>query len=594
MENQIQQKLPSDQELEELFSKELDPKKFQSAIQVTKIGKGAFGTVFSAYLTEKKKIAMKVVSRNSETDKHVFTKDDMIEIEILKQIKNPYLNGMIDYYFQKTTVQGIETQELVILQPLAKQDLGKFVEENFTIESEKMPEDLLLEFFAQILFGLKFLHDEKIVHRDISPNNILVFEESSQAFYNKKSYTSKLADFGCAKSLSKYSKQMDTVKGKDRYMAPEVGKGEYTYSVDIYSLGMTIFDIITGKNLNTVEIQSKSVNTDGYSQDLIQLLYKMCSSAPEERPTVDQLIGNALIKRTNTYRKEKLNQFLEMPLSVIDSPIDKLINQVNQILKFKKTTVEDLKNNLPQQRFIDIQGKRLLHNNMNDIAQQLCEFREVYDRMSLYDVKTSRQHEFEMGKLNPLDITKFMTKKEQKSYFYYWNEEQKCQLLKSEAEQLKQISRKIINEEIVQGLFNNDGKMIYGRIISPMSITVGAISETGKPQGEYYAYGINENGDLYYEEGDQKENIKLVSNGEFRIYNPASDMITVFYKNGDVYHGLQYTGQGKIKYANGDSYEGEFIYLIQHGKGVYTFQNGTQEDREYDDGELKEPTLINS
>eukprot|EP00347_Sterkiella_histriomuscorum_P019062 403343106 len=591
--------MPSDQELEELLNKELDPKKFQSAIQVTKIGKGAFGTVFSAYLTEKKKIAMKVVSRNSETDKHVFTKDDMIEIEILKQIKNPYLNGMIDYYFQKTTVQGIETQELVILQPLAKQDLGKFVEENFTIESEKMPEDLLLEFFAQILFGLKFLHDEKIVHRDISPNNILVFEESSQAFYNKKSYTSKLADFGCAKSLSKYSKQMDTVKGKDRYMAPEVGKGEYTYSVDIYSLGMTIFDIITGKNLNTVEIQSKSVNTDGYSQDLIQLLYKMCSSAPEERPTVDQLIGNALIKRTNTYRKEKLNQFLEMPLSVIDSPIDKLINQVNQILKFKKTTVEDLKNNLPQQRFIDIQGKRLLHNNMNDIAQQLCEFREVYDRMSLYDVKTSRQHEFEMGKLNPLDMIKFMPKNEQQLKYQYKNEEKKCYEWKSQAQQLEQINfsyqfqRIIRKEEIVQGLFN-DGKMIYGRIISPMSITVGEISETGNPQGEYYAYGINENGDLYYEEGDQKESIKLVSNGEFRIYNPASDIITVFYKNGDVYHGLQYTGEGEIKYANGDTYKGEFIYLIQHGKGVHTFQNGTQENREYDDGELKESILINS
>ena len=100
-------------------------------------------------------------------------------------------------------------------------------------------QERLVAFFAsQVLQGLKYLHSQGIVHRDIKGANLLTTKEG----------TVKLADFGVAMRLTESTKNMSIV-GTPYWMAPEIVEqtGHCTTSCDIWSLGCTVIELLTGK-----------------------------------------------------------------------------------------------------------------------------------------------------------------------------------------------------------------------------------------------------------------------------------------------------------------------------------------------------------
>lgn len=95
----------------------------------------------------------------------------------------------------------------------------------------------------QILRGLKYLHDQNIVHRDLKCANILMMEDG----------TLKISDFGTAKSIKISSnediaKLCSSLKGTPYYMAPEVlRRTGHGISADIWSLGCLVIEMMSGK-----------------------------------------------------------------------------------------------------------------------------------------------------------------------------------------------------------------------------------------------------------------------------------------------------------------------------------------------------------
>ena len=87
----------------------------------------------------------------------------------------------------------------------------------------------------EVLQGLKTCHDNNVIHRDIKENNIFVSESGEY----------KIGDFGVSKVLKNGSKA-ESVKGTPNYLAPEVysGDGEYTKTVDLYSLGIVLYRLL--------------------------------------------------------------------------------------------------------------------------------------------------------------------------------------------------------------------------------------------------------------------------------------------------------------------------------------------------------------
>lgn len=99
-------------------------------------------------------------------------------------------------------------------------------------------EHLVSLFISQVLQGLKYLHSQGVVHRDIKGANLLTTKDG----------TVKLADFGVAMKLTESTKSMSIV-GTPYWMAPEIVEqtGRCTTSCDIWSLGCTVIELLTGK-----------------------------------------------------------------------------------------------------------------------------------------------------------------------------------------------------------------------------------------------------------------------------------------------------------------------------------------------------------
>merc|ERR550532_389919 len=107
-----------------------------------------------------------------------------------------------------------------------------------------LPDDTAANFTNQILDGLIYLHEHEVIHRDIKGANVLV------DLHNKEFPILKIAYFGTSKQLSKITNQLNTnMKGTPNFLAPEViacPRG-YTYTADVWSLGCTVIEMISGK-----------------------------------------------------------------------------------------------------------------------------------------------------------------------------------------------------------------------------------------------------------------------------------------------------------------------------------------------------------
>ncbi len=182
------------------------------------VGIGGFGEVYFAINDAGKEVALKRIQRNLD-----------IEVRGVRQclnLKHPNLIGLYDIQFDA------HQQGWIVMEYVAGPSLRDMIDRYPT----GMPVPELRSWFSQIASGVAYLHDHGIVHRDLKPANIFADEGIV-----------KIGDYGLSKfiSCSRRGGQTESV-GTFHYMAPEIGKGEYGKEIDIYALGVMLYEMATG------------------------------------------------------------------------------------------------------------------------------------------------------------------------------------------------------------------------------------------------------------------------------------------------------------------------------------------------------------
>lgn len=189
-------------------------------IILKELGKGAYGVVFDGlHKCLKVRVAIKKVNKE-----HIckFTK----EIFSLTRLNHPNITSLIDIFSSRSSYY-------IIMDLAAGCDIHAYMERN----NMKLEENTCRIIGRQLASALCYMHGERIAHRDIKPDNIVI---------NDMTMKVKLVDLGLS-GVVEENKLLTAFSGTQLYIAPEIYRNEpYDVRVDMWSLGITFYEMFTG------------------------------------------------------------------------------------------------------------------------------------------------------------------------------------------------------------------------------------------------------------------------------------------------------------------------------------------------------------
>ncbi len=267
------------------------------------VGAGGFSRVYLAVQTElDRPVAIKVLKPHEKTsDEEAADQFDHVisrfrqEAKLISRLKDQNTVVIYDYgstddgllYMVMEYVDGLTLRQLTKGQPL---------------EAERV-----VYILRQVLSSLEEAHTLGVLHRDVKPANIMVYEHAGRRDQVK------LLDFGIAKVLEKESRpvtKMDLtgdgmLVGTPRYMSPEQIRGEeLTPASDLYSLGLVVYELLVG---------TKAVNSDSSISIISRHLDPEPIAVPPDLEIPDRLrqIVDRMLSKSPTLRYETCKALLE-------------------------------------------------------------------------------------------------------------------------------------------------------------------------------------------------------------------------------------------------------------------------------------------
>ena len=314
------------------------------------LGKGAFATVYRVQT----KMEGEVFAAK-ELDKRRFIKNGILdikfdsELKIMKNLKHPNIVDYIDCVTHENWIY-------IIMEHIPYGELAHELRSR-----EFLPEPEVQEITRQILHALDYLHRQKITHRDIKPDNILIASRSPLVV--------KLSDFGLSKSVSDQETFLKTFCGTLLYCAPEVYPdyanymqspttkrrrlGEptrhispYDQSVDMWSFGAVIFHLLCGKapitgrgddrgaqmlsNIMTKDVDFDPLRARQVSEEAIDFVSQLLNRNPSLRPKEAACLQHHWLRNVrDRFGYEDVNEeagMLDRDLGVLDEVDEDLLD----------------------------------------------------------------------------------------------------------------------------------------------------------------------------------------------------------------------------------------------------------------------------
>ncbi|KAL6286565.1 hypothetical protein ACE6H2_010955 [Prunus campanulata] len=246
------------------------------------VGEGSFGKVYKGrrkYTGQT--VAMKFIMKHGKTDKDIHNLRQ--EIEILRKLKHENIIGMLDSFESP--------QEFCVVTEFAQGELFEIVEDD-----KCLPEEQVQAIAKQLVRALHYLHSNRIIHRDMKPQNILIGAGSIV----------KLCDFGFARAMSTNTVVLRSIKGTPLYMAPELVREQpYNHTADLWSLGVILYELFVGQPpfyTNSVYALIRHIvkdpvkYPDNMSPSFKSFLKGLLNKVPQNRLTWPALLEHTFVK----------------------------------------------------------------------------------------------------------------------------------------------------------------------------------------------------------------------------------------------------------------------------------------------------------
>eukprot|EP00656_Telonema_subtile_P054282 TRINITY_DN8078_c0_g1_i1.p1 TRINITY_DN8078_c0_g1~~TRINITY_DN8078_c0_g1_i1.p1 ORF type:complete len:394 (-),score=75.36 TRINITY_DN8078_c0_g1_i1:746-1927(-) len=253
------------------------------------IGRGNYGTVYlvRSIATKKQYVLKRITFENmpSKDRTHVAA-----EVDMLSRLNHP---NIVTYKDHMEDDQNL----FIIMGYCENGDLHTKIKEA-SKAGVHFSEEQILKWFVQMVMALKHVHKERILHRDLKTQNI---------FLTRDSKVIKLGDFGISKVLDGTLDMAKTVIGTPYYMSPELCENQpYGKASDVWSLGCILYELCVLKHAfdatNICGLIFKILNgsyppiPDRYSPELRNLVARMLSRKPDDRPRLESIIEMDFMK----------------------------------------------------------------------------------------------------------------------------------------------------------------------------------------------------------------------------------------------------------------------------------------------------------
>lgn len=257
------------------------------------VGEGSFGKVYKGRRKfTGQTVAMKFIPKHGKSDKDIHNLRQ--EIEILRKLKHENIIEMLDSFESP--------QEFCVVTEFAQGELFEILEDD-----KCLPEEQVQAIAKQLVRALHYLHSNRIIHRDMKPQNILIGAGSIV----------KLCDFGFARAMSTNTVVLRSIKGTPLYMAPELVREQpYNHTADLWSLGVILYELFVGQPpfyTNSVYalirhiIKDPVKYPDNMSSNFKSFLKGLLNKVPQSRLTWPALLEHPFVKESTMDVDEKIH-----------------------------------------------------------------------------------------------------------------------------------------------------------------------------------------------------------------------------------------------------------------------------------------------
>ena len=307
------------------------------------LGKGGYAECYEFTCMENKKVfAVKVIAKDSLKKSRAKSKL-LSEIEIHKSLKHPHIVSF-EYFFEDVE------KVYIVLEMCHNQTLDELLKKR-----KRLTEIEVQCYIVQLIEALKYLHSQKVIHRDLKLRNIFLTDKMEL----------KVGDFGLATKLDFQWEKRRTICGTPNYIAPEVLEGErgYSFEVDIWSLGVIIYELIIGEHpfkarnekaiFKRIKMNSFSFpETAIISEAAKDLISQILVTDSLKRPSLDEILshdffnqGTSIPKLLPTFTLERAPSLFYIRKFMPDAGKNGIVNKPLTSTKLREIGGSNNKNN---------------------------------------------------------------------------------------------------------------------------------------------------------------------------------------------------------------------------------------------------------